>query len=96
MAERLLHASDVASAAEWVFSEPVHHDGTRTLGRKYLAKTAYWHALAEIGYSAEEIARMTGAHRTTILHGLRHEVDPELVAGVLERAREQIGAEVAS
>lgn len=96
MSERLVCAKDVAQATEYLFSESVHHDGTRTIGRRYVAKCVYWQALREVGYSSVEIARMVGANHSTIINGWSHDVDFDLVTGVLDRAREQIGLEAAS
>ena len=68
------------------FGEGVDHDGRRTLGRSYLAKCAYWRALETVGYTRSEIARMVGADRSTVEHGLAHDVPLIYVEGVLKRA----------
>jgi len=87
-AERLPRASEIAEAAEWLFGEPVHHTGTRVMGRRYFAKCVYWAALAQEGYSLREVARMVGADPHTVLNGLEHVDGSEHVEWVLDRARE--------
>lgn len=84
--QRLPRPAEIAEAAEYVFGESVHHEGSSSRGRVYAAKCAYWQALVAVGYSQAEIATMTGANRKTIINGLAKPVDPEHLAWIVEKA----------